>query len=800
MLVLLLCLVVFAWSQDALGQEAPAQQYLEFPNFTGGLNLSRIGQIGNNQALRLENFLLDEGEIRVRNGYGHICAPLGASGVNYLGVYRRSGVAGKLVAQSGNKLFIVQLDNNDTLWSDDEYTDKYFSTGTLSGGDSLSYYISTSDSTTKWESFRFSSVTLDSGGGTEYVIGVDYAVSDTLIKLESALPDWVAGWDYSFNTGLGTVVGAETFVDSFYIATTNGRMVYNDSILSGTILPLVRRAHASTYSRYAVAAYSGSAYRVDYLTKMNNVKLIDGTYYGGYAKISLRNVMADFTPLSGRTVSFSSVVHSSYGWNASDSTIDWVAVGGGCFYPDSTLNPTITFCQMEIDPTTALTVYADSLIFRKVLTNGGNGADTLKYPYTIVVDDSLFNGKDSTFFASGDWFVCHGTSIVDNNVWRMSPVIGGFMDADNRIYLAGTWLKNTQSATDTIFTNTPITFYRRVVQENSTNGYVAATFWSDRWCTVADSTSSQIDFSEDFEPMVSSGLLVQVNPDDGEPILWLKQMYGTLIIGKNSSIWKLTGVPGLDAFATLSKSIEGLSFVAPKSIVNYNNLMFGLGHDGFYVYDYNSMIKISQPIDNILKDSINWERADQVVGEYFDNHFWWSYPSRGSIVNDKTICYNPQLKAWSTATMDFSSVLVDRAVNDSVRVYIGAPDTGKVYLYGSDNDDDGTTITANLSTGWFNMGTDWHDKIVNRGLLTNHRRSSTSLSLSLTCVREEGTSQTVARTFDSAQGNYRGLSRAYFNTDQLRGTQYQLNITATTADSLRIGNVGLEYQVESVGY
>jgi hypothetical protein len=259
-------------------------------------------------------------------------------------------------------------------------------------------------------------------------------------------------------------------------------------------------------------------------------------------------------------------------------------------------------------------------------------------------------------------------------------------------------------------------------------------------------------------------------------------------------------VPGLDVFATLSKAIEGISFVAPRSIVSYNNLLFGLGNNGFYVYDYNSMIKISQPVETIVKDSINWERVDQVVGDYFDNHFWWSYPSRGSVVNNRTLCYNPSLKAWTTSTMDFRSVYVDRSVNDSANVYIGNPDSGKVYIYGKDHDDDGTAINAYLSTGWFNMGTDWHDKSVSRGLLTNHRRSSTSLSLSLLCVREDGTGQTVARTLANTQNNYRGMSRAYFQVDQLRGTQYQLSITATTADSLRIGNVGLEYQVEQTGY
>ena len=772
--------------------QAQDAQYLEFPDFTGGLYITRVGKVAPNQASELSNFLIDNGEVRVRDGFGHICQSVGSSPVTFLGMYRKQGTAGKLFMQSGNRIYIVnRVDEQDTVWTNDEYSELFVTTGTVQKGDSNSTYLYFADSTKAMESYAFTSIDLDSTGQTSKTVNVSYAVNDTTLKLATALTENVTGWTYSITASIGTIVSGETFVDSFYMATSTGALRYNDSTLIGTQTQEIIRFIPSS------AIYDGNGSDVYYTfsTVLNGsigrayIRATSGT---AYMKVSLRQVGSSVGILNNKAYYFTYPVREAH-WVVANTSIivrgfkDWFA------YDTTGNRPIISLVETQIDPSSAFTVYVDSIIYRHTsIGDGTNG-------FTVIVDDSLMSGKDSTFFRSGDWFISSGTAITDNVRSQRSAVIGNYLDDSLRVYVTDTWLRNAANP-DTISLNTAITFYRRRVASGSTGGYNAAIFWNDRWATVADSTPSQIDFSEDFEPNTASGYFTQVNPDDGEPILWLQQMYGTLIIGKHSSIWKLSGVPGIDDFAQLNRSVDGRSFVAAKSIVSEGNLLFGLGNDGFYVFDYNSMIKISQPIDDLIRDSINWNSVDQIVGGYWDNHFWWSYPSRTSSVNDRTVCYNPTLKAWSTSTLDFRSVLVDKAVNDTASVYLGSADIGKVSLYGTDNDDDGTAISASLRTGWFNMGTDWHEKLVNRFAFQHYRKSATSLSISLLSERPEGAEFTSNRTFSGSLSSNGGFSRLFFPVDQVRGTQFQIYISATTADSLRIGNLGVEYQVEQTGY
>lgn len=785
--ILAIALAVLAIASIA---DAADNQYLKFPNFSAGLTTNQVGEIPPNACLRLENFLFDNQELRVRKGYGSISGLLSSQPISYIGVYRKQGTDGKLFVQNGNRIYIIGIADGDTVWSDNEYTGQYFSTGTLGKGDSLDYYVYSSDTTTKWESYQFASIILDSATQTTQTIAVDYAVNDTTLKLVTPLTDWAKGWTYSFSSGLGRIVDASTFVDSFYIATTTGKLKYNDDIITGTNTPTIYRGIASVYSRKLV--YNNGQYR--YHTKADSVTMINGDNYAAsvneFAKISLRSTAASFTPLAGQVIYYSAPIYQS---SRTGTKIGSVTLGCGVFYPDSTAKPFITFVNMDIDPSTKLTVYADSIIVRSALTGAGQD----KYPHTIIVDDSLFTGKDSTFFMSGDWFVSNGTAILDDVPSKYSPVIGNFNDDSGRVYVADTYLR---TGVDTIRTNVPITFYRRKVRTSAEAGVNAAIFWADRYNVVYDSAASTIEHSDPFLPSTfTAGILTQVNPDDGEPILWMKEMYGTLLIGKQSSIWKLTGIPGVDDFARLDKAVEGMSFVAPKSIVQRGGLMFGLGRDAFYVFDFNSMIRISEQINSLVRDSINWDYAEQITGVYFDNHFWWSYPSRTSIVNDRTLCYDPQNKAWSTSTLNFAGIYADVGVNDTDNVYIGDPDIGKVYVYGKGTTDDGTGITAALSTSWFDMGSTFLDKIVNRISLV-HRRSSSSITAVVASKREDGLEVSSSRTFSGAQSTSRGSKRLWFDTNNLRGLEYQIQLTATSAIGLRIGNVEVEYQVLSAGY
>lgn len=780
MIIMLLCTIA----------NAADNQYLKFQNFAAGLTTNQVGEVPNNACLQLENFLFDNQELRVRKGYGLAAAGFNISPIHWMGMYRRQGAAGKLFVQAGNQLYIIDRGNIDTVWTDNEYTQNFFETGTVSVGGNGSMYIRTSDSTSRFESYAFTSVDFDSGTQTTKRYSVDYAVNDTILKLKTATTG-VTGWTYKFSVPLGDVVYGQTFVDTFYLATSSGALRYNDSTLSGTVTPVVVRGVPKRISKHADFDQGMNHYTMQF----DSLKLDNGTWLQAlydnkqWVRVSLRAVGAATSVLSGEVYYLTLPIYALGTYTY--PTYGYIRTGGGAFLYSQTANPKVSLVNVEIDPTSKLTVYADSVIFR---ATASGTYDTR----TIIVDDSLMSGKDSTYFASGDWFVCWGTSITDDFDSKYSAVVGNYLDDSLRVYVTDCFMK--QDA-DTIETNVPLTFFRRRIAIDASTGVNAAIFWNDRYHVVYSETPSEIEHSAQFFPSdFSDGLLTQVSPDDGEPILWLREMYGALLIGKRSSIWRLTGISGVDAFARLDKVVSGVSFVAPRSIVERSGLMFGLGRDGFYMFDFNSMVKISDQINDLVRDSINWDYASNITAAYFDGHFWVSYPSRTSIVNNRTLCYDPQNKAWSTSTLNFEGIYVDGGVDDTDNVYIGDPDTGKVYIYGNSITDAGASITAILATSWFDMGSSFLDKIVNRASITNHRSSSCSVSVSFVAKREDGIATTSSRTFSGAQDTFRGKTRIWMDTNNLRGMEYQLNLTATNAIGLRLGNVEVEYQILSAGY
>jgi hypothetical protein len=300
--------------------------------------------------------------------------------------------------------------------------------------------------------------------------------------------------------------------------------------------------------------------------------------------------------------------------------------------------------------------------------------------------------------------------------------------------------------------------------------------------------------------MVASGYFTIVSADDGEKITFLKQMYGNLIIGKQSSIWKSSGIFGLDAFASLTKVVDGQSFISGKSIVSHQGLLFGLGIDGFYVFDFNSMVKISNQIDNLLRDSLNWNYAHNVTAAYHDNHIWWSYPSRASIKNDRTLVYSPTYQAWGKVDgMPFSSIVVDNTDSDTSGVYFGDPTNAIVSVYGAASDNE-ATIQAEMRTGWMNLGSSWHEKLIDRMFVVTSRLG-TSPGVTLSLYRDGSSTATASEQYLGLTA--RDKRMMWLSPDLSRGYEHKIGVYLSAmlgTGYVKFGKIGMEYQIEDVDY
>ena len=423
------------------------------------------------------------------------------------------------------------------------------------------------------------------------------------------------------------------------------------------------------------------------------------------------------------------------------------------------------------------------------------GYDTVHVKTVKVLCDTC-DFTDSTF-ESGDWFITLGAEAVitdTGDIWKYN-VVGGAITTDSAVYANAMGMMGSDTA------DAAVTFYRRGAARIA-EGYRVGAFWRDRLCTVADSTPSQIDFSELFDPDSASGFITKVNPDDGEKITFLEVMYGVLVIGKQSSISKLTGVPGQDSYARLEKAWEGNSFVSAGAVCNRGGLLFGLARDGFYMYDFNSMVKVSDPIESYVRDSINWDYSDKVTIDFWDDHYWISYPQRGSDQNNRCLVFHPDYQAWGRTTLIFSDIVQDRATDDSAYVYLAEANETQpaIVLYG---DIVGTTVGAEWCTGWLDLGSPWYEKTITRlGLMYSGGVSNFTMYIYTDDATVAATNRIAASVGGSgAEYWYRRHSKFEFIHDATRGFEHQLRIIANiTLVDFRIGELGVEYQIEAIDY
>lgn len=120
------------------------------------------------------------------------------------------------------------------------------------------------------------------------------------------------------------------------------------------------------------------------------------------------------------------------------------------------------------------------------------------------------------------------------------------------------------------------------------------------------------------------------------------------------AVWRATysGPPNVFDFFP-AEGVRGCP--APNSIVQYSNLCYYLGEDGFYVFDGNS----SQPIgankfDKTFYANVNSGYLNNVIGTVDPNNklIIWAYPSTAasSGIPDTLLIYNWQLQRATTAS------------------------------------------------------------------------------------------------------------------------------------------------------
>lgn len=226
-------------------------------------------------------------------------------------------------------------------------------------------------------------------------------------------------------------------------------------------------------------------------------------------------------------------------------------------------------------------------------------------------------------------------------------------------------------------------------------------FWSGN-----DNSPSEVFFSEIAPTASTPGDYdsVKAQTDDGDKVMNIIKQQDNLVIFKSESIHVLYGTSRFNF--TLREVQPTIGTVAPKSVTNFQNMLFFLYRDGIYTFDGTNTQIISTKIEPTIKDIANPEKcAGAINGQKY--YLAYSDGISGS-PNEKVLVYSLIHQSWSRFT-NYPVAMFNNfdGSQDGARnmeeLYFGSSKTGQIYMTGQGYNDDGEDIIVEYRTKHFNL-------------------------------------------------------------------------------------------------
>ncbi len=162
-----------------------------------------------------------------------------------------------------------------------------------------------------------------------------------------------------------------------------------------------------------------------------------------------------------------------------------------------------------------------------------------------------------------------------------------------------------------------------------------------QWCSINNAeswTGSQAD--------------MQTFPDGGAVQRIVGGEYG--IVFQERSIRRMTYV-GSPVIFQIDEVEPGRGTLAPGSVVQYGNLIFYYGLDGFYAFNGQQSIPIGfAKVDEWFRENAQADRLPNMTGAFdpIAGRVRWSFTKSGSVENDCIIVYDIRAKQWTYAEQE----------------------------------------------------------------------------------------------------------------------------------------------------
>ena len=214
---------------------------------------------------------------------------------------------------------------------------------------------------------------------------------------------------------------------------------------------------------------------------------------------------------------------------------------------------------------------------------------------------------------------------------------------------------------------------------------------------------SRIYWSELGEPeAVQPTYYADVVTNDGDRITGHKFYNNSLIIGKQRSLWRLTGTdPTSFVLQQLSQDYGSLSH---KCMVTFENYIWALDQKGIVQFD-GAMCEIvsSSKVDPFFTAMNVPFAIDNACGVHFKqyNEVWFHFPYNGATLNNIIVAYDYLSKAWTHYDgIQASCLFTAQATQTRKTVFFGGYMGALSYVSASFMGDNGNAITCMAFSRW----------------------------------------------------------------------------------------------------
>ena len=706
--------VLDSWNYTEYGVTLP---------FTG-LNLkSAPNNLSYGEATVCDNWVFDMvGALHARRGLNQWNDVTHEGFIEYLSSYTDPGGVNWYLAATQDTMWLSLASDGD--WTGDEFLGSAVNDGTVDFYNG-SHFVHADAATYLWRTI------LDDGAGLYLThSGTDYAIdaiySDSLIRLNSAFGSESLNQSYTIQQQYGNIQDVQVANKLLYIATDNGLYQFDGN-------ELISLDDTIGYYKYDLdsCTYGGGS------GLLSRVNFWLGTWRGTGDEPAFSDSTAEGLWPIGKYIYFSTSIEcfDSASHHATiaghEITNLWGHING--LYNSGSakyVQAKSSFVMPKDDTDYDLLIYDAAPDEDYTITFTANiDLDSVeqlqagKYARYCKFTPTDSTSWDSTRFASGNWFV---------SVAEYSPILPIVGNVDSVGGAAnGFWAGGYVAWTD--LSGKLCTAKRYVKQGMSSEGlnYLTLEVYKDRLWTVVADNPDELRYAPQFFPdsMVNGYQTIGIDLANGDGIVVMHEQHGMLYVFSKNTTHTLSGANVNDFY--LRKVLSGVGVAARKAFVAFGQVMFLPHYTGFYLYDGGQLQKISDKIELIIRDSINWSAAEKnMCAAYYDNHIWISYPSGTATVNNRTLVYSVADGRWGNQSFVAGAYHAVTNPADTNEFLIGLVNEGAVCVYEGGTDRD-TALQCEYQAGWQDFGTH-HVKEIKDYFVTYNKSALCSLAIEFT--------------------------------------------------------------------